>query len=280
MNNALRKLVGTVALEWCEPIARRASRASFLLFILAGIGISVAAISPAKAELKQVSFPVKLAERAGERQALVCAPKGQPPFAAVVFNHGSIVDMLGWPGATQRGYRLDRVCEALAEEGYLVFAPIRENSPRGRGFQDYEDDYRGIVLQAIDHVKALPGVDGSRIALAGFSMGGLVSFKVALERSDLRAVVLLAPAAGRGLLGEAAKSADKVSAPILVMVEQSDGAHILRGVGMLENALGSGGKPLRLVRYDRGGGHELFYDLGYWWDDLKVFLREHLATSR
>ncbi len=240
--------------------------------------MSVMLISRAQAEPQQLSFPVKIAERAGERRALVCAPKGPPPFAAVVFNHGSIVDMMGWPGATQRGYRLDRVCEALAAEGYFVFAPIRENSARGRGFQDYEDAYREIVLQAIDHVKALAGVDSSRIALAGFSMGGLVSFKVALERNDLRAVALLAPAFGRGLLGEAATSADRISAPVLVMVEQSDGAPILRGVGILEQALGSRGKPLRLVRYDRGGGHELFYDVGHWWEDLKAFLREHLVA--
>ena len=250
------------------------------IFALASVGavMSVMLISPAQAEPQRLTFPVKIAGRADERRALVCTPKAPPPFAAVVFNHGSIVDMLGWPGATQRSYRLDRVCEALAAEGYFVFAPIRENSARGRGFQDYEDAYREIVLQAIDHVKALPGVDSSRIALAGFSMGGLVSFKVALERSDLRAVALLAPAFGRGLLGEAAKSSDRISAPVLVMVEQNDSAPILRGVDILEKALGSRGKPLRLVRYDRGGGHELFYDVGYWWDDLKAFLREHLVA--
>ncbi len=134
------------------------------------------------------------------------------------------------------------------------------------------------MLQAVDYVKTLPGVDSSRIALAGFSMGALVSFKVALERSDLRAVALLAPAFGRGLLGEAANSSDRISAPVLIMVEQSDNAPILRGVGNLEQALGSRGKPLRLVRYDRGGGHELFYDVGYWWDDLKAFLHERLVA--
>jgi dienelactone hydrolase len=271
-----------ILLEGARKTSRqRASRAfvnRILVLTAVGAAMSVMLISPAQAELRELSFPVKVAERAGERRALVCAPKGPPPFAAVVFNHGSIVDMLGWPGAAQRGYRLDRVCEALAAAGYFVFAPIRENSARGRGFQDYEDAYREIVMQAIDHVKALPGVDSSRIALAGFSMGGLVSFKVALERNDLRAVALLAPAFGRGLLGEAAKSADKISAPVLLMVEQSDSAPILRGVGILEQALGSPGKRLRLVRYDRGGGHELFYDVGYWWDDLKAFLHEHLVA--
>ena len=38
-------------------------------------------------------------------------------------------------------------------------------------------------------------------------------------------------------------------------------------------------KNIKVVRYDRGGGHALFYDLGYWWDDLRAFLREHLSSS-
>lgn len=282
LNNILVKGPGPTVQGAREPVRKCAGlallRRILVLTSASAVMICHADFSGAQAEPQQLTFLVKVAERAGERRALVCAPKGPPPFAAVVFNHGSVVDMMGWPGATQRGYRLDRVCETLAAEGYFVFAPIRENLGRGRSFQDYEDAYREIVLQAIDHVKALPEVDRSRIALAGFSMGGLVSFKVALERSDLRAVALLAPASGRGLLGEAAKSADRLSAPVLVMVEQSDDAPILRGVGILEQALGSRGKPLRLIRYNRGGGHELFYDVGYWWDDLKAFLHEHLAV--
>lgn len=223
------------------------------------------------------SFPVKLGERVDERSALVCAPKGQGPFAAVVFNHGSIVDGWGWPGASQHGYRLDNVCEKLAAEGYFVFAPIREKYPRGKSFMSYEGTYREIVLQAIDHVKTLPEVDNTSVALVGFSMGGLVSFKVALERRDLRAVVLLAPAPGRGLLAEAAKDAGRLSAPLLVMVEESDAPQILRGVAAIEDATRAHGKPLLLVKHNRGGGHQLFYDVGYWWEDLAAFLREHLG---
>jgi dienelactone hydrolase len=222
------------------------------------------------------SFPVKLGERADERSALVCAPKGEGPFPAVVFNHGSIVDGWGWPEASQRGYRLDKVCEKLAAEGYFVFAPIREKYPRGKRFMSYEETYREIVLQAIDHVKTLHQVDSTRVALVGFSMGGLVSLKVALERRDLRAVALLAPAFGHGLLAETATDIDGLSAPMLVMVEESDAPHILQGVAAIENGARAQGKPVRVVRYNRGGGHELFYDVGYWWKDLASFLHEHL----
>ncbi len=281
MRNRLYKNSASNAQDGREHFRKCASHAlirQLTVLVLVSAVMSCSLFSTAQAEPQHSSFPVKIADRPEERQALVCAPEGQGPFAAVVFNHGSIVDMEGWPGAARRGYRLDRVCETLAAEGFFVFAPIRENVPRGRGFQSYEDDYLDIVLQALDYVKTLPRVDGSRIALAGFSMGGLVSFKVAMERSDLRAVALLAPAFGRGLLGKAAKRADKVTAPMLVMVENSDDKPILRGVGILKKALGSRGKPLRVIRYNKGGGHKLFYDVGYWWDDFKAFLREHLEA--
>lgn len=223
-------------------------------------------------------FTVNLGGRTDQRSALVCLPKGKGPFAAVVFNHGSIVDGWGWPEASKKGYRLDNVCEKLASEGYFVFAPIRENYPRGKGFMNYEDSYREIVSQAIDHVKTLPEVDKTRVALAGFSMGGLVSYKVAPERTDLSAVALLAPAFGRGLLAEAAKNSGSLSAPMLVLVEEHDEPHILRGVGAIEDAARANGKRLQTIRYNRGGGHELFYDVGYWWEDFARFLRDHLGS--
>ena len=246
--------------------------ATFLSVAMFGTSVSVA-----QAEPQQRSFPVRLGEHADQRRALVCTPKGQGPFAAVIFNHPSIVDGWGWPDASQRGYRLDKVCEKLAAENYFVFAPIRENHARGKAFMSYEDAYREIVLQAITHVTNLPEVDRARVALVGFSMGGLVTFKAALETRDLQAVALLAPAAGRGMLIEAAKKVGSLSAPLLVMVEESDMPQILKGVAAIEKEGRAQGKPLRVVRYNRGGGHELFYDISYWWEDLAAFLREHLG---
>src|SRR3972149_6873762 len=149
---------------------------------------------------------------------------GAGPFPAVIFNHGRIVDGLGWPGATKRGYQLDAICQTLAEDGFLAFAPIREKVPRGRGWQSYDERYQEVVARAIDYVKTLQDVDSSRIGLMGFSMGGLISLKVAVEGKDLRAVLLLTPAWGRGLLGDEVQKVPSLNAPVLLLVEAGGGA--------------------------------------------------------
>lgn len=197
----------------------------------------------------------------------------------VVFNHGSIVDGWGWPGAKARGYLLDEICQTLAQDGYFVFVPIREKQPRGKGWMAYHDSYREVVSSAVDHAKTLPGADSSRIALMGFSMGGLTSLKVAVERRDLKALVLLAPAWGRGELAETVKEVPELSAPALLLVEADDDRPILKGVAMLEQALRDHGKEARSIVYDRGGGHLLFYGVNYYWDDVRKFLREKLGGT-
>ena len=213
------------------------------------------------------------------RDALLCRPQGTGPFPVVVFNHGSIVDSLGWPGAIRRGYNLSAICETLAEDGFLVFAPIREKVPRGRGWMSYDERYKEVVSVAIDYVKTLPGADPSRLALMGFSMGGLTSLKVAVERKDLKAVLLLAPAWGRGLLADEIQNVPSLTAPVLLLVEAGDEPQILKGVAMLEKALQANKKEVRSIRYNRGGGHELFYKVDYYWEDMRDFLREKLAGA-
>lgn len=227
------------------------------------------------AEPSKVSFPVG----DDRREALLCRPAGSGAHPVVVFNHGSIVDGWGWPGAKARGYLLDEICQTLAQDGYFVFVPIREKVPRGKGWMAYHDSYREVVSRAVDHVRTLPGVDSSRIALMGFSMGGLTSLKVAVERKDLKALVLLAPAWGRGEMAETVKSAAELNAPVLLLVEADDDRPILKGVAMLEQALQANGKEARIIRYDRGGGHGLFYKVDYYWDDVKAFLRAKLGGT-
>jgi dienelactone hydrolase len=150
------------------------------------------------------------------RQALICRPEGKGPFPAVVYNHGRIADMEGTAGASERGYDLAEFCRALAKDGFLALAPIRDS---GRG--DIPG-HREEVSRAVDYIKTLPDVDPSRVALMGFSRGGLLTLLVGVERRDLKALLILAPAPGRGRFAEAVLRVASLNSPVLLLVETGD----------------------------------------------------------
>ncbi|MEE8075510.1 MAG: dienelactone hydrolase family protein [Candidatus Binatia bacterium] len=207
----------------------------------------------------------------GEKgQALICRPEGKGPFPAVVYNHGRIVDMEGYDGASKRGYDLDEFCRALAKDGFLALAPIRDS---GRG---NIPGHKKEISRAVDYVKTLPDVDPTRVALMGFSRGGLLTLMVGVERNDLKALLILAPAPGRGRFAEAVQRVASLNSPVLLLVEAGDRSLILEDFEMLERALRANGKECRAIRYDRGGGHRLFWNVGYYWKDVSSFLREKL----
>lgn len=204
----------------------------------------------------------------------ICRPVGKGPFPTVIYNHGLIVDNVGYQRAAQRGYNLDGICKALAADGFLAFAPIRQ-SGRGNIPRHKEE-----VSRAIDYVISLPEVDPSRVALMGFSRGGLLTLMVGVERNDLRAFLILAPApGGRGDFAQAVKRVPSLTAPVLLLVEAGDGTDILENFDMLDQSLRAHGKEVRSIRYTRGGGHRLFCDIGYYWDDVRTFLREKLGGT-
>lgn len=206
-------------------------------------------------------------------QALVCRPEAKGPFPAVVYNHGLIVDSIGYERAARRGYNLHGICQALAADGFLAFAPIR------RSGRDAIPHHKEEVSSAVDHVKSLPDVDAARIALMGFSRGGLLTLMVGIERTDLKALLILAPAPGQGHFAETVKRVASLNAPVLLLVEAGDDREILEDFDMLDRALEANGTERRSIRYDRGGGHHLFYDVGYYWEDVRAFLREKLGGT-
>ncbi|MFX0203177.1 MAG: dienelactone hydrolase family protein [Candidatus Hodarchaeota archaeon] len=203
-------------------------------------------------------------------KALIFKPEGKGPFPVVIYNHGMIVDIHGLSGAYDHGYELENICQTLADSGYFVFAPIRQS---GRG---NISGHKREVDRAIDYVKKLPDVDPSRIGLMGFSRGGLLTLMVAVERNDLKALVILAPAPGRGQFAEAVRQVSSINAPVLLLVEANDEQHILEDFEMLSRSLENFGKESRIVKYNRGGGHRLFYTVGYYWDDVRRFLKDNL----
>ncbi len=205
-----------------------------------------------------------------EGDAYICVPKGEPPFPAVLLNHGIFIDQRGLGAAKKRGYNPKALCETLATGGYLAFLPIRRS-----GGSDLKAHFRE-VMAALGAVRARPDVDRSRVTLAGHSRGGLLSLWAAVQGAPVRSYVFLAPTSGRRefftkLLG----GVGQIHAPVLVMIERSDKFSVVRdAVDQLEVALRGSGVPHKLIRYDRGGGHNLFLKPGYYWSDMLSFLRD------
>ncbi|MBC8412932.1 MAG: dienelactone hydrolase family protein [Nitrospira sp.] len=202
-----------------------------------------------------------------ESRGLLCRPSGQGPYPAVVYNHGKAVDVQGYEASEAGGYKLMEICEALAADGFMTFVPIRQSGGNDPG------PYMEEINRAIDFVKLLPDVDASRLALMGFSRGGMLTLMTGVRRDDLSALIILAPAPGRGYFERAVREVYKINVPVLLMVEASDGQWVLDDFQLLSSALDTYEKKSTAIKYDRGGGHRLFWEVGYYWDDLRSFLK-------
>lgn len=201
-----------------------------------------------------------------QANAVLCRPEGTGPFAAVIWSYGRVEKEKrgGW----------QRMCEALASEGVLAFIPIREIE---RSLRPSDIPYNQAELsRAVDYVKGLPDVDRSRVALMGHSRGGLLTLMVGLERKDLKALIITAPADIRPYFSQSVAQLSRVNVPVLLLVEEGDEMGSLGAVNVLDQALRNQGKEVRTIRYNRGGGHYLFLRKDYWWDDFRAFLREKL----
>jgi len=111
-------------------------------------------------------------------------PVGERP-PAVVLMHGFASDRLG----------LSTLARRLARRGYAVLsfdAPghgqNRHAFPHGRGRPDaFADSLRA----AVDHLRAVPAVDGERIAVMGHSMGAGASLDFATRDAGIAASVMI-----------------------------------------------------------------------------------------
>jgi dipeptidyl aminopeptidase/acylaminoacyl peptidase len=130
--------------------------------------------------------------------AAIRKPKGDGPFPAIIMFHGApggrgMEQLVGW----SRGDTGGPVWERFLQEGFVVaVADYRGgdwntmNTPSSSGLVTAIDD----GLAVIDHVRALPYVDSSRMSLYGVSLGGNLVLYLISKTPTIHAAILGAPA--------------------------------------------------------------------------------------
>lgn len=207
-----------------------------------------------------------------------CVPDGPGPFPAVVYNHGG--EGYSKSGLQSIGGDPSATCEALAKAGFVGFSPIRR--PKAEWKVHVQD-----IMAAVEAVKAHKAVDPDKIALMGFSSGGLVGLLTAVRQRDLKALVIMAAATNQAMK-KATEKFSHIRAPILLLVAENDtgskytkGVNVAAGMRSLDADLKKMGKDSTLIVYPRFGldGHSMFFEIGNYWKDVVSFLKRHFEAS-
>ena len=104
---------------------------------------------------------------------------GKKKLPGVVFNHGGVD---GIP------HLMKQRCKELAARGYHVLAPSYRGEDGSEGEVEVAAGEVDDALNAVRVLRARPGVDPNRIAMAGTSHGGIITL-LAVTRMDLAAAV-------------------------------------------------------------------------------------------
>ena len=219
-------------------------------------------------------------------------PNGPGPFPGVLYNHGGF--------GTAVGGDLEATSRALAKLGYIGYAKARATT--SESIPDSFDD----VMAGVTELLAVPKLDQSKMAIIGYSRGGLLSLRVAELYPDLfDAVVLMAPAPG-AVFGDGSTTMDdyledvsmlgpKTQFLLLVAANdkppwQMDADHV-EIVGEVETALSAVGIEVSKIVYPTysDDGHDIFQSVseggqglllveGYYWNDVTNHLNRWIPT--
>jgi dienelactone hydrolase len=246
-------------------------------------------------------------------EAYLYKPEGKGPFPLVIYNHGSR------SGQERAEIPFRFIAAILVPQGYAVLVPERRGYGKSDG-QTYDEEVQGDisdrmmqrfreeasdVLAGLDYLKkggvsvesgrfmptpALSPVDRRRVALMGWSHGGVVSLLAASERHEFFALVDQAGGAltwnrSPTLQHELLAAASKIKIPSLCMDAENDATtNAAKEVG---KAIKSSGKWEQTIIYppftptsnpsNIAPGHLIFAQgVSIWQDDLLAFLKPRL----
>jgi carboxymethylenebutenolidase len=171
-------------------------------------------------------------------QTFISVPAGEGPFPAVIVaQHQPGVDTF-----------IQTVCDRLATAGYAAAAPdLYHRSEEKITFKEIialqsDDPKRAEIIQplaaamldeeivrdmnaALDHLKELPIVDESAVAVTGFCMGGRVAYLMATRNASLKAAGCFYPGntfASKGGGPSPFAASDRINCPMIGFFGKDD----------------------------------------------------------
>jgi dienelactone hydrolase len=227
-------------------------------------------------------------------QAHLYKPPGDRTFPLVIYNHGS-----RFPQNERKPFPFKFIGDFLVKAGCAVLVPER----RGYGLSDgttFSEEVAGKfhesifvdrlqaetddVLASLDYLKTVPFVDTKRLAVAGWSLGGIITM-FAISRSDVfRAAVNQAGAAltwnrSPPIRAALEKASREVNTPVFLVVAEND--RTTAPITTLAKIFQDRNHPHQVKIYPpfRSDGHQIFGQegLNVWGDDFLNFLRRYLG---
>jgi len=233
-------------------------------------------------------------------EAYFYTPQGAGPFPLVVYSHGSRAneEHVEWP--------VLYIARVLVPAGYAVLVPERRGygksegktftedigpSERGERFVDRLVAEASDVTAAVEYARKNLPIDGKRIALMGYSFGGIVTTIAGGHSGALAAVINQAPGAlnwdkSPELRARLLVEAARIRAPMWCAAAENDATtDSARGICAAAKLSGA---TVELKIYPpfvhptnpnpRAPGHALFAPVGVsvWKEDVLAFLATHV----